>query len=211
MFELLVPAEKAHIQRLGGDKKAYDLELRPRLMVGAIRELQDGGVEPDVWKIEGLDRREDCEHIVAAARRDGRDPASAAIILGPGRGREEGARVVDDRRRVPGFIGFAVGRTDFWEPLCGWRSNRRPRAGRRRDRPPVPRFVDISRKPCRLTGGNECGSRPSILAADFRALGEQVTDAERAGADRIRRGMSWTGTSYRTCRWGQPSCSRCGR
>jgi myo-inositol catabolism protein IolC len=29
-------------------------------MVRAIRELQEAGVEPDVWKIGGLDRREDC-------------------------------------------------------------------------------------------------------------------------------------------------------
>src|SRR5207253_2835860 len=47
MFELLVPAEKAQLQLIAGDKKAYDLELRPRLMVGAIRELQGAGVEPD--------------------------------------------------------------------------------------------------------------------------------------------------------------------
>jgi len=30
MFELLVPAEKAQLDRLKGDSKAYDLELRPR-------------------------------------------------------------------------------------------------------------------------------------------------------------------------------------
>src|SRR5271157_816244 len=72
MFELLVPAEKAQLDQLKGDKKAYDLELRPRLMVQAIRELQDAEVEPDVWKIEGLDRHADCERVVAAARRQGR-------------------------------------------------------------------------------------------------------------------------------------------
>jgi hypothetical protein len=49
-----------------GDKKAYDLALRPRLMVETILQLQDAGVEAGVWKIEGLDRREDCENIVAA-------------------------------------------------------------------------------------------------------------------------------------------------
>src|SRR5262249_30049079 len=72
MFELLVPAEKAQLERLGGDKKRYDLELRPQLMVGAIHALQDAGVEADVWKIEGLDRREDCEKVVQAAHRGGR-------------------------------------------------------------------------------------------------------------------------------------------
>jgi hypothetical protein len=41
MFELLVPAEKLQLDELKGDKKLYDLELRLRLMVPAIRELQD--------------------------------------------------------------------------------------------------------------------------------------------------------------------------
>src|SRR5262249_33584825 len=83
MFELLVPAEKSQLERFNGDKKAYDLQLRPQLMVKAIEELQDAGVEPDVWKIEGLDRREDCEKVVAAARRGGRDNVGC-IILGRG-------------------------------------------------------------------------------------------------------------------------------
>jgi 5-dehydro-2-deoxygluconokinase len=61
MFELLVPPEKAQLDQLKGDKKAYDLELRPKLMVQTIEQLQEAGIEPEVWKIEGLDRREDCE------------------------------------------------------------------------------------------------------------------------------------------------------
>jgi len=71
MFELLVPAEKTQLETLNGDKATYDRELRPRLMVEAIQELQDAGVEPDLWKVEGLDRREDCESVVAAARAGG--------------------------------------------------------------------------------------------------------------------------------------------
>ena len=68
MFELLVPPEKTQLDRLKGNREAYDLELRPRLMVEAIQALQDGGVDPDLWKVEGLVRREDCERVVAAAR-----------------------------------------------------------------------------------------------------------------------------------------------
>src|SRR6266403_280965 len=97
MFELLVPAEKAQLDRLKGDKKLYELEVRPRLMTQTIQQLQDAGVEPDVWKIEGLERQEDCERVVAAARREGRN-------------------------RVGCFIGFAVGRTSFWDPLVDWRA-----------------------------------------------------------------------------------------
>ena len=120
MFELLVPAEKAQLDELNGDKKTYDLEVRPRLMVEAIRELQDAGVEPDLWKVEGLDRREDCRTIVAAARTGGRDQVGCIIL-----GRGEDDRKVRDWLRiaaeVPGFVGFAVGRTVFWDPLVAWR------------------------------------------------------------------------------------------
>ncbi len=126
LFELLVPAEEAQIEEVKGDRKAYDLEIRPRLMIEAICELQDAGVEPDVWKIEGLDRREDCQKIVAAARRGGRDKVGC-IILGRNADDEQVREWLTTAASVPGFIGFAVGRTDFWEPLVGWRDKKTSR------------------------------------------------------------------------------------
>jgi 5-dehydro-2-deoxygluconokinase len=126
MFELLVPAEKAQLDRLHGDKKAYDLQLRPGLMVRTIHELQDAGVEPDVWKIEGLDRRDDCVKIVAAARRNGRDKVGC-IILGRGEDDQKVREWLTTAANVPGFIGFAVGRTSFWDPLVNWRAKKTPR------------------------------------------------------------------------------------
>jgi len=123
MFELLVPAEKKQLEQFKGDKKAYDLELRPQLMLGAIEELQRAGVEPDVWKIEGLDRREDCEKIVAAARQGGRDNVSC-IILGRGEDDKKVHEWLTTAAAVPGFIGFAVGRTDFWDPLVNMRAGK---------------------------------------------------------------------------------------
>jgi myo-inositol catabolism protein IolC len=123
MFELLVPAEKPQLDRLNGDKKAYDLQLRPQLMAQAIQELQNAGVEPDVWKIEGLDRCEDCKRIVAAARRDGRDKVGC-IILGRGEDDHKVHEWLTTAAAVPGFIGFAVGRTSFWGPLVAWREKK---------------------------------------------------------------------------------------
>jgi len=119
LFELLVPPEKAQLEKLQGNKKAYDLELRPRLVVETIQQLQDARVEPDVWKIEGLDRREDCENIVVTARQGGRDKVGC-IILGRGEDDKKVREWLITAAGVPGFIGFAVGRTDFWEPLVGW-------------------------------------------------------------------------------------------
>jgi myo-inositol catabolism protein IolC len=123
MFELLVPAEKAQLDQLKGDKKAYDLRVRPRLMEQAIEQLQDEQVEPDVWKIEGLDRHEDCERIVAAARRGGRDSVGC-IILGRGEDDRKVREWLTVAAAVPGFIGFAVGRTSFWDPLIDWRAKK---------------------------------------------------------------------------------------
>jgi 5-dehydro-2-deoxygluconokinase len=123
MFELLVPAEKGQLDALKGDKKAYDLQVRPRLMVEAIRELQKVGVEPDVWKIEGLDRREDCEAVVAAVRAGGRDHVGC-ILLGRGENDQKVREWLGVARKVPGFIGFAVGRTVFWDPLVDWKGKK---------------------------------------------------------------------------------------
>jgi myo-inositol catabolism protein IolC len=128
MFELLVPAEKAQLEKFKGDKKAYDRELRPRLMVGAIEQLQDAQVEPDVWKIEGLDSREDCEKVVAAAHRGGRDKVGC-IILGRGEDDKKVREWLTTAAGVRGFIGFAVGRTTFWEPLVNWRAKKTTREG----------------------------------------------------------------------------------
>lgn len=119
MFELLVPPEKAQLDRLGG-KAAYDRELRPKLMIETIRALQDAGVEPDVWKIEGLDQRQDCEKIVEVTRRDGRGEVGC-IILGRGSDEQNVLRWLRTAAGVPGFIGFAVGRTTWWDAMTAWR------------------------------------------------------------------------------------------
>jgi 5-dehydro-2-deoxygluconokinase len=121
MFELLVPAEPIQLERLGGDRTTYDLELRPRLMVEAIRELQEAGVGPDLWKVEGLDRRADCQAVVRAARGGGRDRVGC-IVLGRGADEQKVRDWLGVAAGVPGFIGFAVGRTDFWQPLAAWRA-----------------------------------------------------------------------------------------
>ncbi|HEY7099969.1 MAG TPA: DUF2090 domain-containing protein [Terriglobales bacterium] len=118
MFELLVPALEPQLERFKGDKSAYDVELRPELMVQAIEQLQNAHIEPDVWKIEGLDNRPDCERVVAAARRNGRWRVGC-IVLGRGEDDVKVRSWLTTAAAVPGFVGFAVGRTSFWEPLVG--------------------------------------------------------------------------------------------
>jgi myo-inositol catabolism protein IolC len=116
LFELLVPAEQAQLSSVGGDGGRYDRELRPRLMRDAIAEIQAAGIEPDIWKIEGVDAREDCEMLAAQARSGGRDGVACVVL---GRGADDAA--VDHWLRtgkgVPGYLGFAIGRSIWWDPL----------------------------------------------------------------------------------------------
>ena len=119
MFELLVPAEASQLASVGGDTGRYDRELRPGLMVRAITDLQDAGVEADVWKVEGLDRAEDAARLVDAARRGGRDHVGC-IVLGRGEDEAHVRAWLQTAAGVPGFTGFAVGRTTFWDALKGW-------------------------------------------------------------------------------------------
>jgi len=96
-------------------------------MVQAIGELRAAGVDPDLWKVEGLDRHEDCQAIVAAARAGGRDRVGC-IVLGRGEDDKKVLEWLGTAAQVPGFIGFAVGRTAFWDPLVAWRSNKMTRS-----------------------------------------------------------------------------------
>ncbi len=123
MFELLVPATTEQLDRLEGDHVAYDKELRPSLMMGAIKELQNAAVEPDVWKIEGLDNREDCVKIAEVVHRDDRSDVGC-ILLGRGSNAEKVVDWLRTAASVPGFIGFAVGRTSFWDPLVALRDGK---------------------------------------------------------------------------------------
>lgn len=120
MFELLVPATPRQLERSGGGKKEYDRGLRPELMMRAITELQAAGIEPDVWKIEGIDQPEDCARIVAVVRRGGRDRVGC-IVLGRGEDEAKVRQWLKTAASVTGFIGFAVGRTSFWGPLSDWK------------------------------------------------------------------------------------------
>jgi 5-dehydro-2-deoxygluconokinase len=50
------------------------------------------------------------------------------IILGRGEDDTKVREWLAAAAPVPGFIGFAVGRTSFWSPLVDWRANQISRA-----------------------------------------------------------------------------------
>lgn len=118
LFELLVPAAEAQLALVGGNVDAYDTEIRPHLMLQTIDEIQAAGVEPDIWKIEGLDRAIDCDLISKLIRRGGRDHVSA-VVLGRWADSARVARWLAVGAGTPGYVGFAIGRTIWWAGVEG--------------------------------------------------------------------------------------------
>jgi 5-dehydro-2-deoxygluconokinase len=143
LFELLVPATDAQLAQVDGDSDRYDAELRPELMRRAIAQIQDYGIEVDVWKIEGVEERSDCEMLVGQARADGREGVTCVVL---GRGADD-AKVdhwLTQAAPVDGFIGFAIGRSIWWEPLKAYVDGKIDRAeGARRIAENFLRFVSV--------------------------------------------------------------------
>jgi len=117
MFELLVPPTQEQLTSVAGSKARYDDVVRPDLMVRAITTLQDAGVEPDLWKIEGVDNREACRAIATTARRDGRERVGC-LVLGRGASVERVDNWLRAGAGVDGYVGFAVGRSIFADAVA---------------------------------------------------------------------------------------------
>jgi myo-inositol catabolism protein IolC len=143
LFELLVPAEEAQLQAVDGDAERYDTELRPELMRRTIAAIQDAKIEVDIWKIEGVDERSDCEMLVAQARTGGRDGV-VCVVLGRGADDAKVDQWLQAAAPVDGFIGFAIGRSIWWEPLKAYVDGKIDRAaGARKIAENYLRFVAV--------------------------------------------------------------------
>jgi 5-dehydro-2-deoxygluconokinase len=116
LFELLVPPTTAQLDRFEDHRADYDRVLRPELVVETIAALQAGGVEPDIWKVEGLDDAHDAAAVVAQAQTAGRGRVGC-IVLGRGADWDKVAHWLRVAAGVPGFAGFAVGRTLWHDAL----------------------------------------------------------------------------------------------
>jgi myo-inositol catabolism protein IolC len=120
LYELLVPATDEQLQG-AGDQEAYDRDLRPELVAEVIAINQQAGVEPTMWKIEGLETTAAARDVVAAAKAGGR--TTDCIVLGRDAPREVLDHWLAIAAPVPGFVGFAVGRSIWEDPLTRHRKD----------------------------------------------------------------------------------------
>jgi 5-dehydro-2-deoxygluconokinase len=120
LFELLVPATEAQLASVEGSADRYDLELRPELMRRTIETLQNAGVEVDIWKIEGVDEQSDADMLARQARTGPGRQGVTCVLLGRGASTEKVEEWLETAAPVEGFIGFAIGRSIWWDALKGF-------------------------------------------------------------------------------------------
>ena len=120
LFELLVPATDDQLEKVGGDSDRYDRELRPELMRQAIQEIQEFGIEVDIWKIEGVDEQSDCETLAKQTRSGQGRENVVCVVLGRGASDQKVDEWLRAGAPVAGYIGFAIGRSIWWDALKGF-------------------------------------------------------------------------------------------
>jgi myo-inositol catabolism protein IolC len=120
LFELLVPAEDHQLEQVGGDTDRYDAELRPELMRRTIESIQSFGIEVDIWKIEGVETTEDAQMLVAQTRKGEGREGVVSVLLGRGASDEKVDHWLRQAAPVEGMVGFAIGRSIWWDALKGF-------------------------------------------------------------------------------------------
>jgi len=126
LLEFLVPATDEQLESVDGDQSRYDSEIRPKLAVQVVEEMREKGADPDIWKIEGLDTKEDCEKVAASIKDGGREDV-IAVVLGRGANDEKVNQWLRAGSSVDGYKGFAIGRSIFWNSLKGWHEDQKSR------------------------------------------------------------------------------------
>ena len=126
VLELLVPPEPSQLAAVDASVARYDDELRLELTLQAIDELTDSGLRPELWKLEGHRTAGAFARVAEHVKRA--TPSSRCLVLGRGQDRRAVEHWVDLAAEIPGFCGFAVGRTLWERPLATWQERRISRA-----------------------------------------------------------------------------------
>jgi myo-inositol catabolism protein IolC len=100
---------------VGGDGAEFDCRLRPTLVCRTVSDLYAAGVQPAVWKLEGLERIDDYVAVGEACLEG--NPEATCVVLGRGAAHARVEHWLTLAAGVEPFRGFAVGRSIWDRPL----------------------------------------------------------------------------------------------
>lgn len=123
LLEILISPTEQQINSVSGNVQRYEMEMRPNLTAKAMEELQNAHVEPDIWKIEGMENEDSYKIVALQARKEQRGNVGI-VILGRAEVQDKVEQWVKVGNKIKGIIGFAVGRTIFWSPLTEYKDGK---------------------------------------------------------------------------------------
>ena len=142
-------------------------------MVEAIRQLQERGSSRMSGRSKGSIGARTASGSWLRRGRNGRDKVGC-IVLGRGEDEKKVREWLTVAAGVPGFIGFAVGRTVFWDPLVNWRAGK------------ITREAAAARSPTVIAGWPRL-SKKRVLLGTFMPRRENGADQqEKAGAVKLQ-------------------------
>ncbi len=116
LLELLVPPTREQLAA-HDDQALYDEQQRPKLTVEVIASLTEGGVRPRIWKLEGYETTAGAQLVLDAVREYG-GRADSCIVLGRNAPQRQVDHWLDVAGPLQGFVGFAIGRSIWDEPIA---------------------------------------------------------------------------------------------
>jgi 5-dehydro-2-deoxygluconokinase len=93
----------------------------------AIEAIQNAGIEVDIWKIEGVDERDDAAMLAEQTRSGAGREGVKCVVLGRGASTEKVDQWLQAAAPVEGYVGFAIGRSIWWDALKGFLESGLPR------------------------------------------------------------------------------------
>jgi myo-inositol catabolism protein IolC len=148
LYELLVPATPDQLAA-GETTDGYDRDVRPGLVIQVIADNQAAGVEPAIWKVEGLETAEAARAVVTQIRAGGRGDVMA-IVLGRDAPAERLEHWLAIAAPVDGFVGFAIGRSIWEDPITDHNN------GKASEEETIgliaERYLDFARRYCAASG-----------------------------------------------------------
>jgi myo-inositol catabolism protein IolC len=118
LVELLVPPTRKQLAA-HDDQALFDEHERPALTAQVIGSLTAAGVRPGIWKLEGYETTAGAQLVLDAVRDSGA-PASSCIVLGRNAPRRQVDHWLTVAAPLPGYVGFAIGRSIWDQPIAGY-------------------------------------------------------------------------------------------
>jgi myo-inositol catabolism protein IolC len=126
LLELLVPATREQLAR-HEDQAFYDEHARPQLTAEVITSLTEAGVHPSIWKLEGYQTTEGAQ-LVLDTIKSSPGPPSECIVLGRNAPQSQLDHWLDIAAALQGYVGFAIGRSIWNEPLADYLAGKQDQA-----------------------------------------------------------------------------------